>query len=324
MAVLPLSVAGWDYDRTRALLDGRVPIEGCDAVFSVMTPEECFHRAWMKQQFDVTELGLCTYLTVVSRGVCPYIAIPAFVSRAFRHGAIFVRDDRGIEQPSDLRDKRIGVPFFEMAAAVWVRGFLWDDYGITAADIVWYQGGLEEPGQRPRAPLNLPDSFPLHNISPTATLSQMLADGELDGIVTARSPSCFDDSRGAVRRLFPDYRVREIDYFQRTGIFPIMHVVGVRKTLVELHPWLPAAVFAAYLRAKRIADADLQEVVAPKISLPWIAAEMEATQKLMGADFWSYGVPSNLATLQAASRYAFDQGLTVEPVSVAAMFPAAT
>ncbi len=320
MSTLSISVSCWDYDRVRALIDGRVTVNDCSLRFVTLPPEASFHRAWGNQEFDVTELGLCTYLTALSRGNCPYVAIPVFISRAFRHSAIYVRNDRGIDQASDLRGKKIGVPFYEMAAAVWVRGFLKDDYGVAADDIFWHQGGLNEPGQRPRAQLNLPDGFPLAQIAPDETLSAMLADGELDGIVTARPPACFDLVHPQVRRLFPDYRQVEIDCFRRTSIFPIMHVIGIRKTLASRHPKLARDIYTAFKRAKQIADEDLHEVTALKIGLPWVAAETDATEAIMGRDFWPYGVESSRSTLEAASRYSHEQGLTVRPIALDEMF----
>lgn len=315
-----LSIATWDYDRVRAITDGRVAVNGFEASYTVLPPEECFRRAWATHEFDVTELGLCTYLTKLSQDASPYVAIPIFTSRAFRHAAIYIRDDRGIETAEDLRGKRIGVPFYEMAAAVWVRGFLKDDFGVTPESIDWRHGGLNSPGQTRRVSLNLPTEFPLRAIAADQTLSHMLAEGALDGIVTAHAPLCFDCGHANVRRLFPDYRQKEVDFFGRTGIFPIMHVLGIRRTLVNTDPTLPAAVFAAFVEAKRIADADLREVAAPKIGLPWIAAETEATERIMGPNFWPYGVDGNVKTLETAARYAHDQGLTSRLIGVDEMF----
>jgi 4,5-dihydroxyphthalate decarboxylase len=242
----------------------------------------------------------------------------------FRHSAIYIRSDRGIETPADLRGRRVGVPEYQMSAAMWVRGLLQDEFGIAAQDLSWVQAGLEQAGRRDKFPLNLPDGFPLTSAPAGATLSQMLADGALDAVISARRPSCFVAGHPAVRRLFPDYRAAERDYFRRSGLFPIMHAVGIRRELLEQHPWLAASVYKAFLQAKRIADDDLAETTALKIGLPWVNAELEATREAMGADFWSYGVNANRTTLETMARYSYEQGLAVRLLSVEDMFAPGT
>ena len=324
MSKLHLTVATWDYDRVRALIDGRVEIEGCAINFMPMKVEEVFHRAYFHGEFDVAEIGFSPFLIALSRGTAPYVAVPAFLSRTFRHSAIYIRTDRGIEGPDDLRGKRIGVPEYQQSAVLWVRGFLDDEHGITARDINWVQGGLEAWGRKDKFPLNLPEGFPLAGAPQGKSLSQMLAAGEIDGVMSARAPSCFIDGHPKVARLFQDYRAAEKDYFRRSGIFPIMHAVGVRNDLAKQHPWLPASVMKAFSEAKRIADEDLREVVALKIGLPWVTAEVEATEAVMGRDFWSYGVDANRKTLEAMARYSFEQGLAVRTLAVEEMFAAST
>ena len=205
------------------------------------------------------------------------MAVPAFLSRMFRHSAVYIRSDRGIDGPADLRGKRIGVPEYQMSAALWVRGFLADEFAVAAKDINWVQGGLETPGRRDKFPLNLPAGFPLASAPSGKTLSAMLAEGELDAVISARRP-CFVAGHPKVRRLFPDYRAAERDYYRRSGVFPIMHAVGIRPDLLERHPWLAASVYKAFVEAKRIADADLAETTALKIGLPWVTAELDATR----------------------------------------------
>jgi len=322
MTRLPITVATWDYDRVRALVDGRVRIEGCDVNYVTMRVEEILERAFFHGEFDVAEIGFSPYLIALSRGAARYVAIPVFLSRMFRHSAIYVRTDRGIAGAADLRGKRIGVPEYQMSAALWVRGFLQDDFGIAAADIDWVQGGLEQAGRREKFPLNLPEKFPL--ASAAEPLSQMLADGALDAVISARRPSCFVAGHPMIRRLFPDYRSAERDYYRRSGLFPIMHAVGVRRDVLERHPWLPASLYKAFAQAKRIADDDLAETTALKIGLPWVNAELDATRDLMGDDFWSYGVAANHKTLAAMARYSYQQGLAVRMVSVEEMFAPGT
>lgn len=323
MSNLSLTIATWDYDRVRALMDGRVRVEGCDIRYFSLAPEECFHRAWAGE-FDVAELGFCSYLAAVSRASTPFTAIPVFTSRVFRHSAIYVRDDRGIDAPADLKGKQIGVPQYEMAAAVWVRGFLKEDYGVAPRDIAWRQGGLETPGRRSHVAITPPPGVSIEPIPNGKTLSQMLLEGALDGIITARPPSCFDAGHLHIRRLFKDHRAVEKDYFRRTGLFPIMHVVAIRKRLAEQHPWLAASLVKAFGKAKRLSEAELREVNALKIGLPWVAAEMRATEDLMGADYWPYGVEANRKTLETCARYVFEQGITPHQVAVEDMFAQTT
>lgn len=323
MARLPITIATWDYDRVRPLIDGRVGVEGCDVNYLVMPVEECFHRAFFNGEFEVAEIGLSPFLIAVSRAMAPYVAIPAFLSRTFRHSAIYVRSDRGINSPQDLRGRNIGVPEYQQSAALWVRGFLKDDFGIDAEQIQWVQGGLEQHGRKDKFPLNLPPGFPLTSSS-QHSLSTLLAQGELDAVISARAPSCLGQPGVPVRRLFTDYRAVEQDYFRRTGLFPLMHAVGLRNDMAARHPWLAASLYKAFSAAKKIADQDLQEVTALKIGLPWVTAELESTQAVMGTDFWPYGVSENRVALEAMTRYSFEQGLAVRKVSVEEIFDSHT
>ncbi len=324
MARLPITIATWDYDRVRPLVDGRVPVEGCDVNYVVMPVEECFHRAYFHGEFDVAEIGFSPFLIALSRGIAPYVALPIFLSRTFRHSAIYIRTDRGIKTAADLRGKRIGVPEYQMSAVMWVRGFLQDEYGIGAADIQWVQGGLEQYGRKDKFPLNLPEGFPLESAPEGQTLSRLLADGELDAVMSARAPSCLDNGHPSVRRLYPDYREVEKAYFARTGLFPIMHALGIRNDVAAKHPWLAASLCKAFSQAKQIADRDLSEVTALKIGLPWVTAELEATQAVMGKDFWPYGIDANRNTLETMARYSFQQGLAVRQLSVEEIFAPST
>ena len=319
MSRLPITVATWDYDRVRALIDGRVRIEGCDVNYLTMPVEECFERAFFHGEFEVAEIGFSPFLIALSRGPTSYVAVPVFLSRMFRHSAVYIRCDRGIEGPADLRGKTIGVPEYQMSAVMWFRGFLKDEFGIETKDINWVQAGLENPGRRDKFPLNLPEGFPLTSRN-DVSLSQMLADGELDGVMSARTPSCYTKGHPQVRRLFPDYRAAERDYYKKTGIYPIMHALGIRRDIYDKNRWLAASLFKAYLQAKRLADAEFVETAALKIGLPWITAEYESTVATLGPDFWSYGVEPNRKTLATMARYSYEQGLSVREVAVDEMF----
>lgn len=319
MSLLPITIATWDYDRVRPLIDGRVRVEGCDVNYITMPVEECFERAYFHGEFEVAEIGFSPFLIALSRGPTPYVAVPAFLSRMFRHSAVYIRTDRGIDGPSDLRGKRIGVPEYQMSAVMWFRGYLRDEFDLEANDVNWVQAGLETPGRRDKFPLNLPEGFPLISCNKT-TLSKMLADGELDGVISARTPSCFNNGHPQIRRLFPDYRSAERDYFKKSGIFPIMHALGIRRDIYERNRWLAASLYKAFLQAKRISDAELVETTALKVGLPWVTAEYEATTEIMGQDFWSYGVEKNRKVLDTMARYSYEQGLAVRLLAIEEMF----
>lgn len=319
VARVPISIAGWDYDRVRALTDGRVEVQGCTITYLTLSPEECFQRAWSGAQFDVSELGISSYLIAHARGDSPYVAIPVFLSRSFRHSGIYVHTGAGIAGPEQLRGKRVGVPVYEMAAALWIRGFLADEHGVTAADMNWVQGGLETSGRASLFAPHLPAGFPLAAAPAGKTLARMLADGEIDALITARAPSTFGTDAN-VRRLFADFRSAERAYFGRTGIFPIMHVCGVRRELVERYPWLAPNLVKAFVAAKALSDSELSEVNALKIGLPWVVAEYEETVRTMGTDFWPYGVEANRATLEALVKYSHEQGLTPRRLTVEELF----
>jgi len=320
VAKLELSLGCCGYDRARAVLDGRAPIEGCRVIGTAIEPEEAFHRAFRFNEFDVSELSLSSHTLLTSRGQNQYVGIPAFVSRLFRHSGIYIRTDRGINRPEDLKGKTVGLPEYQITANVWIRGILKDDFGVDASDVHWCRAGVEQPGRSERAPLLLPANIDLRQIPDDRTLSQMLESGEVDAVIGARAPSCF--SRGAknVARLFQDYRRTEADYFKRTGIFPIMHIIGIRKSLVERHPWLPASVLKAFVQAKELAMYELGQIGHLFVSLPWGVAEYDEAKKLLGDDYWSYDFDRNRHVLETFTRYHHEQGLSSRRVAPEELF----
>ncbi len=220
----------------------RVKIAGCVVNGHPMPADEAFSRAYTTQDFDITELSASSHLLTSARGDSPYVGIPAFVSRSFRHSSFYIRTDRGVAGPADLKEKRIGVPQYQQTAALWARGLLADEYGVQASEINWRNGGLDAPGGGERVPLAL-HGIDLQPIPAGATLSAMLATGDLDAVIAACPPTCFLNGVPNVARLFPNFREAEENYFRKTGLFPVMHLIGIRRTLVETHPWLAAAVF---------------------------------------------------------------------------------
>ena len=315
-----LSLAVCDYDRTRAIFDGRAPIEGCDVTAVALEPEESFHRAFKFQEFDVTEVSMSSYLMTTSRGEAHYVAIPAFVSRLFRHSGIYIRSDRGISRPGDLKGKRIGVPEYQMTANVWIRGMLAEEHGVKPSDIKWRRGGLEEAGRGERTTIKLPADVELQTVPTDRTLSDMLAKGELDGIFSARAPTCFLNGVPNVARLFPDYPAVEEAYFRKTRLFPIMHAIGIRRSLVEKHPWLAVSVYKAFLKAKALCMHELGQIGHLATSLPWSVYEHDRMRRVLGEDYWSYGAHENRHTLETLMRYSFEQGLSARKLDLDEMF----
>jgi 4,5-dihydroxyphthalate decarboxylase len=324
MAKLQISLGCCDYDRTKAIFDGRAPIEGCDVVPVAIEPEEAFHRAFSSQEFDVSEISISSHTLTTSRGVNAYVGIPAFVSRLFRHSGIYIRTDRGIDSPQALAGKTIGLPEYQITANVWIRGILQDDFGVKPETIHWRRGGLEEPGRLERSPLALPANVELEQVADGKTLSGMLEAGELDAVISARAPSCFERGAKNVARLFPDYRSTEEDYYRRTRIFPTMHIIGIRKTLVERHPWLPVSVLKAFMRAKELTMYELGQIGHLFTSLPWGVSEFDKARALMGEDYWSYGFEPNRDVLETFTRYHYEQGLSQRKVAPQELFAPST
>jgi len=296
MAKLELSFAVGDYDRTRALIDGAVQIDGVDPVFMTLVPEEIFFRAFRAAEFDVCEMSLSSYTVKTAQGNSPYIAVPAFVSRAFRHTSVYVRTDR-IKNPQDLKGRKVGVPEYQLTANVWARAFLEDDYGVKRADIHWIRGGIEHAGRPEKISVNLPAGVRLDNAPEGATISALLEQGEIDGFIAPRPPILVEQGHPHIGSLFPDPVAVAKDYFKRTGFFPIMHVVGIRRTLAERHPWLPSAVFKAFEQAKDAGLKKLSDTSATKATLPFVEERLAEARALMGHDFWSYGVEANRKVL---------------------------
>ena len=319
MAKLELSVAIGDYDRTRALIDGSVAIDGVDPVYMTLVPEEIFFRAFRAAEFDICELSLSSYTVKTAQNNCPYIAVPAFVSRAFRHTAIYVRTDR-VKKPEDLKGRKVGLPEYQLTANVWARALLDDDHGVKPADIHWIRGGIEQAGRPEKLAIKLPPGVRLDSAPDGATISGLLETGEIDGFIAPRPPTLIEKGHANIGWLFRDPVAAAKDYYKRTGIFPIMHVVGIRRTLAEKHPWLPGAVFKAFERAKAIGIEKLSDTSATKVTLPFVEEALTAARALMGEDFWSYGVEPNRKVLDYFLGQHHAQGLSSRRVSVDELF----
>ena len=310
MSKLKLSFGCWNYDRTRALMDGSVQPDGIDLNYLNMPVEETFFRMLRHQEFDVAEMSLSSYTVSLFKEPRPFVAIPVFPSRFFRHSCIYVNANAGIREAKDLIGKRVGNPEYQMTAPVWIRGILSDHYGVPVDSVTYFTGGEEEPGRPEKIQLDLPPNIKVQRIGPEQTLAQMLLDGEIDALYTARMPSSFLKGGGKVLRLFEDYEQVERNYFKETGIFPIMHTVAIRREVYEANRWVARSMMKALEESQRRTYEDLYETAALKAMLPWLTSHVEQVRREMGEDFWPYGFEKNQATLQTFLRYSFEQGLS--------------
>jgi 4,5-dihydroxyphthalate decarboxylase len=308
--LLRLSLACWDYDRTRALQTGVVSATGINLIPLTLPVEETFYRMLRFHEFDVAEMSLSSYVLSLFQPDPPFIAVPVFPSRVFRHGSIYVNRPKGIVDASDLRGGVVGTPEYQMTAAVWIRGILAEHHGLGLTDVSYRTGGLHDAGRTEKLALDLPDRFDVRAIDPSQTLNAMLVDGAIDALYTARAPRAFDTRPDStVQRLFPDAKASEQSYYRATGIFPIMHTVVIRREVYEANRWIAASLLDAFTRSKDLVYPELTEITALKASLPWGVTEAEETIALMGEDFWPYGIAANRTTLETFLRYSFEQGL---------------
>jgi 4,5-dihydroxyphthalate decarboxylase len=306
MSKLRVSVAMGNYDRTRPLVDGDVQMDGTDAIYMLLSPEEMFFRAFRDVAFDISELSLSSFAVKTAAGTNPYVGVPVFPSRAFRHTSICIRTDRGIRSPADLKGRRLGTPEYQLTACVWARALLQDQYGVKPSDITWVRGGMEHPGRPEKIPLELPADIRIETAPEGVTLSQMLERGEIDGIVGPRAPSCFERGQPEVGWLFSDPARTAAEYFRTTGIFPIM------------------AACKAFEQAKSMALARLVDTSATKVTLPFVEEQLRAARALMGPDFWSYGVATNRHVLDNFLHHHHAQGLSQRRLKVEELFHPST
>lgn len=318
-----LRIAVGAYDRTLPLMAGLVGIAGVAADYVTAPLEEIFARAFDQHAYDVTELSFSNYLYLTATAGCPYVGLPVFPSRSFRHSAIYVRTDRGIRGPRDLAGQLVGVREYSMTAALVARGVLDDEYGLRSADVRWRYGpayaGDSEPIVRVR-----PTGVELEPLPGAGNLSDALRDGGLDALVAYKPPPCFLDGAPGITRLFADYPALEADYARRTGIFPIMHLLGIRREIAEADPALCLRVCEAFETARAWAVARTGESQAPFTSLPWGPAEAERSRTALGTGFWSYGVAANRPALEALCRWSHEQGIAPRLVRVDELFAPTT
>jgi 4,5-dihydroxyphthalate decarboxylase len=305
---MELTIAIGNYDRVRPLRTGEVSPEGVDLTLVDRPPGELFKQVVEHRQFELTEMSLSTYTIWTSTGECPYVGIPVFPSRFFRHSAIYVNSDSGIDEPTDLRGKDVGVlPEYQITAATMVRGLLADEYGVDPEEMMWHAAREE------KLPVKLTPGLEKHVIPPEADLEEMLVAGDIDALVSTLIPEALGDG---VERLFPDFKDREMAYYEQTGIFPIMHTLVVRKDIYESNPWVVNSVYEAMRRAKKLALQRLYNTDALAVTLPWLIDHIEEVRDALGSEFWPYGFRPNRNAIDALTRYSHEQGLSrrrIEP-----------
>ncbi|MHA6631646.1 ABC transporter substrate-binding protein [Pseudonocardia sichuanensis] len=309
MAAPVFTMACQAYDRFRPLRDGTVRLGGAELNFLDLPVEETFFRMLKFGEFDIAELSLSSYTMTLSRGAS-YVAVPVFPSRAFRHSGIYVREDSPVRDPAELAGATVGVPEYQITASVWIRGILAEHHGLDVASVRYRTGGLDQAGRVEKVALDLPPAVEVQPIGPGQTLSQMLLDGELDAVYSARNPWPVNVPGGGLRRLFPDPVRVEQDYFTGTGIFPIMHTLVIRREVYDQHRWLARELVKACEAAKTVGLAGIGETAALPYALPWLWAEVERTRTVLGEDWWPYGLEANRNTLQTFLRYHHEQGLS--------------
>jgi 4,5-dihydroxyphthalate decarboxylase len=320
MSKLKLTLACWDYDRTRPLIDGRVRPEGIDLEIKVIRPGETFHRMLEHKEFEISELSLSAYVTLKGAGACPFVAVPVALSKIFRHSCIYIRTDAGIRTPRDLRGKRVGTTQLGSTGVVFMNGMLQHEYGVTLEDIHWFTAGFASASARRAVPPYLPGKMKIESLSPDQTLDGMLESGDLDALFSLYIPSIFQKGSPRISRLFPNYYEVERDYYRRTRIFPIMHIVVLRDDVYREQPWVARSIYKAFCEARDLAIDGLYDTDALRLSLPWLINHIEETWRVLGKDFWAYGLEPNRPALEAIGRYVYEQGFSPRPVQPDELF----
>jgi 4,5-dihydroxyphthalate decarboxylase len=319
-ARLHLTLATTDYDHVRDLMYGVVRPEGVVLTAFVLPVEEVFYRFIKNREWDVSEMSFGKFIGFASQGNSPFIGIPVFPSRVFRHSAFYVRTDRGITNPKDLEGKRVGIPEWAQTAGIYARGYLSETAGVDLRKIHWVQAGMNEAGREEKVEFKLPAGIQYEQRRDTS-ISAMLLSGEIDAAISARVPDAFEKGGGKIARLFPEYRAEEARYHAATGIYPIMHVIAMRRAVFERYPWVAMNLFKAFDEAKRRSLERIRDLTASRIPVPWSAAIADEWSKGFGADPFPYGLEENRKTLAAFCRFAHEQGVTAKQLTPDDLFP---
>jgi 4,5-dihydroxyphthalate decarboxylase len=319
---LALTYGGLSYlDRTVPIETGAVSVPGIDLnMVTFSSPGDLFRRQAQNAEFDVAEMSLSTYLAIVSRGDDRFVGLPIFISRNFRHSQVYVNTEAGIDEPSDLAGRDVGIFEYQMTAGLWIRAFLHQDYGVKATDVTWWEGGLTTPHFAERMALDLQDCIDVRRIPADQTLESMLESGELSALVTVQPPQSFRSPGSRIRRLFPDPRAVELDYYARTGLFPIMHLVVMRREIYQRHRWAAMSLYQGFLEAKQAGMRRLRAITGLAVGLPWLGTALDEIDEVFEGDAFPYGVPANRHALEAAARFSHEQGLSTRVVEVEELF----
>ncbi len=315
-----LTIAMTDYDHVRDFATGRVRAEGIDTTFLTLSVEEIFFRFLKFREWDVSELSMGKYISLVSQNDKSLVGIPVFPSRVFRQQSIYVRSDGPVKTAADLKGRRVGLPEWAQTAAVYTRGYLVHECGLRLQDIEWHQAGVNQPGRAEKVALKLPEGV-RYQPQPDKSLEGLLLSGEIDAMMSAHPPEAFERGDKRIARLFPDFRKIEEAYFRKTGIFPIMHVVAIRRDVYDRAPWIAVNLFQAFEEAKKRSVARVLDATAARVPIPWGFSHADEARHLMGEDFWPYGITGNRTTLEAFARFAHEQGVCHRPVTVEELFP---
>lgn len=319
--MLSLTCAISDYDHVRDLASGRVRAEGIDLQILDMPVEEAFFRMIRFEEFDVSEMSMGRYVSMMSEGDDRFVAIPVFPSRMFRHSSVYIRKDRGITKAADLAGRSVGVPEWAQTAGIYVRGILAHHHDLRLQDVRWVQAGIHQPGREEEVKVELPAGYQLTHMA-DRTLNDMLLSGDLDAVISAHPPHCAETETTTIGRLFADFASVERAFWQTTGIFPIMHTIVLRRAVFERHRWMAGNLLAAFSEAKARSMARLWEVTAARIPLPWSFDYARQTAATFGEDYWAYGVNANRTTITAFLGYALEQGVISSPLTPDDLFPA--
>jgi 4,5-dihydroxyphthalate decarboxylase len=320
MSRLKLTIATSDYDHTREIACGRIPVEGCDINYLHFEVEEIFYRFVLHREWDVSEMSLAKFVGQVSGDQPDILGLPIFPSRVFRLSSLYTRRDRGIRHARDLRGKKVGTPEWAQTASVYTRGYLTDDVGVPLSEIDWYQAGVNQPGRMEKVTLDLPAGVKLTPV-PDRSLSEMLVAGELDAIMSAHPPQAFEQGHPDLVRVYPDYQKAEEEYYERTRIFPIMHIIAIKRGVLDENPWVARNLLTAFETARDRSVLRAKELTASRFPVPWLADAAEKWARKFGADYFPYGIEPNRRTLDAFLGWTWEQGIARRRLEVEELFP---
>ncbi len=320
VADVPLSLALSYYDHVRDLLEGRVRVEGVRLLVSELPVEEIFFRQILHGEWDVSEISMAKYVSLVGAARSQFRAIPVFPSRMFRQSAVYVSNRANITKPSELAGKRVGIPEWSQTAGVYARAYLQHQCEVALRDIRWVQAGVNEPGRIEKVRLFLPDGVALDRM-PNRTLNDLLLAGDLDAAISARPPAAFLAGDPRMVRLWPNYRELEESYYRETGVFPIMHAIVIKSAVLKQHPWVATNLFSAFEQAKKNSLAALADSATARLPFAWAHDAFERARAIFGPDPWPYGIEPNRKTLEAFLQYSHEQGTTDRKVEIEELFP---